>query len=86
MVLRRYEIVANGTNSIDVDKFDYLARDSRACGVACSFDHKRLMTFSRVLDNHICYHAKEAMNVYSLFNTRYGGAAAHSGAIWPRLV
>jgi len=66
-----YEIVANGTNSIDVDKFDYIARDTRACGVVSSFDFKRLMTFSRVVDNHICFHAKEVMTVYSLFNTRY---------------
>lgn len=66
-----YEIVANGTNSIDVDKFDYIARDTRSCNVPCSFDYRRLMTFSRVVDNHICYSAKEIMNVYNLFHTRY---------------
>ena len=69
-----YEIVANGTNSVDVDKFDYIARDSRSCNVASSFDHRRLMTFSRVIDGHICYHAKEAMNLYSLFKCVGTGA------------
>jgi HD superfamily phosphohydrolase len=54
-----YEIVANGVNSIDVDKFDYLARDTRGCNVPSSFDHRRLMTFSRVLDDHVCFHTKE---------------------------
>jgi len=27
-----FEIVANKTNGIDVDKFDYIARDTRAIG------------------------------------------------------
>jgi HD superfamily phosphohydrolase len=29
------------------------------------------MRFSRVINNEICYHAKEVYNVYSLFHTRY---------------
>ncbi|KAK6139217.1 hypothetical protein DH2020_027037 [Rehmannia glutinosa] len=32
-----YDIVANGRNGIDVDKFDYIVRDSRACGLGCNF-------------------------------------------------
>lgn len=43
-----YSIVANKTNGIDVDKFDYLARDSYHCGVKISFDHNRTMAFSKV--------------------------------------
>ena len=66
-----YDIVANGRNSIDVDKFDYLARDVRACGITSAFDHKRLMVFSRVIDDQICFGAKEASNVYQLFQTRF---------------
>jgi len=67
-----YEIVANGRNSIDVDKFDYIARDSQNCSVKSSFDHVRMMINSRVIDDEICYHSKEAMNIYGLFSTRYG--------------
>jgi len=37
-----YEIVANGKNSIDVDKFDYIARDTQSCGLKSSFDHVRV--------------------------------------------
>ena len=66
-----YDIVANGRNSIDVDKFDYLARDVRACGISSAFDHRRLMVFSRVIDDQICFSAKEASNVYQLFQTRF---------------
>lgn len=43
-----YDIVANKRNSIDVDKFDYLKRDSYYSGVAISCDSSRLMEFCRV--------------------------------------
>ena len=56
--------MANGKNSIDVDKFDYIARDTQSCGLKSSFDHARLMCHSRVIDNEICFHAKEALNLY----------------------
>lgn len=42
------EIVANGRNSIDVDKFDYLARDAMYCGTKISCDFNRIMQFSKV--------------------------------------
>lgn len=65
-----YDIVANGRNGIDVDKFDYIARDSRACGIGCSFDFQRLMEIMRVLGDEICYPAKEYLTVHKLFSTR----------------
>jgi HD superfamily phosphohydrolase len=40
--------VANKRNGIDVDKFDYLERDSMMCGVGVPLDAKRLMLFSRI--------------------------------------
>ncbi|AQK89787.1 HD domain-containing metal-dependent phosphohydrolase family protein [Zea mays] len=36
-----YDIVANGRNGIDVDKFDYVGRDCRACGLGCNFQYWR---------------------------------------------
>lgn len=39
-----YEIVANGRNSIDVDKFDYLARDTFNLGLKSSYDFTRSAT------------------------------------------
>lgn len=42
-----YDIVANKRNGIDVDKFDYFARDCHALGLTKSFDAKRLMKFAR---------------------------------------
>ncbi|KDD74334.1 hypothetical protein H632_c1392p0, partial [Helicosporidium sp. ATCC 50920] len=65
-----HEIVANGRNGIDVDKFDYLARDSLCCGVRVSFDPGRIMQFSKVLDDEICYRYSEYMSLHDLFHSR----------------
>ncbi|KAF5479574.1 hypothetical protein F2P56_000383 [Juglans regia] len=65
-----YDIVANGRNGIDVDKFDYIIRDCRACGLGCNFHFQRLMETMRVLGDEICYRAKEYLTVHKLFATR----------------
>nr|XP_027187620.1 deoxynucleoside triphosphate triphosphohydrolase SAMHD1 homolog [Cicer arietinum] len=65
-----YDIVANGRNGIDVDKFDYIARDCRACGVGCNFEFQRLLETMRVLDDKICYRAKDYLTIHKLFATR----------------
>ncbi|KAF3630382.1 hypothetical protein FXO38_27178 [Capsicum annuum] len=51
------DIVANGRNGIDVDKFDYIVRDTRACALGCIFQFQRLMETIRVLGDDICYGA-----------------------------
>ncbi|XP_027151707.1 deoxynucleoside triphosphate triphosphohydrolase SAMHD1 homolog isoform X1 [Coffea eugenioides] len=65
-----YDIVANGRNGIDVDKFDYISRDSRACGLGCNFQFRRLFENMRVIDDEICYRAKEYLTVHKLFSSR----------------
>ncbi|XP_048498926.1 uncharacterized protein LOC104907653 isoform X2 [Beta vulgaris subsp. vulgaris] len=65
-----YDIVANGRNGVDVDKFDYIVRDSRACGLGCNFASNRLMEQMRVLGDEICYPAKDYLTVYKLFSAR----------------
>ena len=80
-----YDIVANKRNGIDVDKFDYFARDCHVLGLTKSFDALRLMRFARVFaverfysdkgtnfsQYEICFHVKEAWNIFELFHTRY---------------
>ncbi|TPX38476.1 hypothetical protein SeMB42_g06723 [Synchytrium endobioticum] len=67
-----FQIVANKTSSIDVDKFDYLKRDSHNVLGKSVFDHSRFMKFSRVIDNEICYKAPaDQSNIYELFQARY---------------
>jgi len=65
-----YDIVANGRNGIDVDKFDYIVRDCRACGLGCNFQFPRLMETMRVLGDEICYRAKDYLTIHKLFATR----------------
>lgn len=64
------DIVANGRNSIDVDKFDYLQRDAYFCGRKVSCDFDRIIQFSKVIDDEICYKYTEYMNLYELFHSR----------------
>ncbi|KAJ0406744.1 hypothetical protein P43SY_004569 [Pythium insidiosum] len=67
-----YEIVANGRNCIDVDKFDYLARDMmNLFGVRKTFNFTRLWMFNRVIDDQICYHTSVNLDIYDLFQQRY---------------
>lgn len=74
-----YEIVSNDENSIDVDKWDYFARDCYHLGFKNNFDHNRLIQFSRLIEVeeggigkrwHICYREKEVENLYHMFYTR----------------
>lgn len=66
-----YQIVANKKNSVDVDKFDYLARDCQNLGLISSYDSSRLMEYSRIIDGNICFSSKEVYNLYEMFHTRY---------------
>ncbi|XP_004466661.1 deoxynucleoside triphosphate triphosphohydrolase SAMHD1 [Dasypus novemcinctus] len=69
-----YEIVANKRNGIDVDKWDYFARDCHHLGIQNNFDYKRFIKFARVCEvnkkKHICTREKEVENLYDMFHTR----------------
>ncbi|XP_055956017.1 deoxynucleoside triphosphate triphosphohydrolase SAMHD1-like isoform X2 [Patella vulgata] len=70
-----YEIVANKRNSVDVDKFDYFARDAYMLGFKNNFDHNRFLRFFRVIkdengDQRICIRDKEADHLYEMFHAR----------------
>ncbi|KAG2461832.1 SAMH1 triphosphohydrolase, partial [Polypterus senegalus] len=64
-----YEIVANKRNGIDVDKWDYFARDCHHLGIQNNFDYKRFLKFARVCKvgetKHICTRDKVNLDVYS---------------------
>ena len=54
--------MSNALTGVDVDKWDYFARDSHHLGITGGFDHSRYIKFLRVLDvdedgkkvKHIC--------------------------------
>ncbi|XP_055044729.2 deoxynucleoside triphosphate triphosphohydrolase SAMHD1 [Misgurnus anguillicaudatus] len=69
-----YEVVANKRNGIDVDKWDYFARDCYHLGIQNNFDYHRFLKFARVCEvrgkKHICTRDKEVGNLYDMFHTR----------------
>lgn len=66
-----YQIVSNNLNSIDVDKFDYLARDTYCLGLEYGYDYSRLLEDIKIIDNKICYPKQTYMHIFNLFMTRY---------------
>jgi len=66
-----YHIVSNNLNSLDVDKFDYLCRDTHYLGLKYGVDVNRLIEDMKVIDNKICFPDKLNYEIISLFETRY---------------
>ncbi|KAG8742353.1 hypothetical protein FRC10_001634 [Ceratobasidium sp. 414] len=66
-----FEIVANNRNGIDVDKFDYIQRDTHAVGNKMNDVTSRLIRSARVIDEQICYADKDWYMVSQLFESRF---------------
>jgi len=66
-----YQIVSNSVNSIDVDKFDYLTRDSKMLSINISFNYTRLIENCMVINNIICYPQKVDTDIINLFMMRH---------------
>jgi len=69
-----YEIVANKISSIDVDKWDYMLRDNSALGIGITFNYKRFVLHSDIMEvdgrNRLCLRDKEAESVQEMFLDR----------------
>eukprot|EP00794_Sanderia_malayensis_P018822 gene18822-20718_t len=69
-----YQIVANKKTGVDVDKWDYFARDCYHLGIPNNFDYRRYMKFARVVhcngEMQICTRDKEVGTLYDMFHTR----------------
>ena len=70
-----YQIVANKVCSVDVDKIDYIERDSYHLGIRTMTDYQRLITKARVVEfdgnMQIAWPEKIQHDILSLFETRY---------------
>ncbi|KAG6815153.1 hypothetical protein H0H87_004651 [Tephrocybe sp. NHM501043] len=66
-----FDIVANKRNGLDVDKFDYIPRDSHMIGDKMNIALMRIINSARVLDDQICYDIKDANLIYEICATRF---------------
>ena len=67
-----YEIVSNSRNGVDVDKFDYLVRDTQKTNMNYNaFNHDKVMRGARVIQNKICYPEKDIYEIKKLYDSRY---------------
>lgn len=84
-----FQIVSNNINSLDVDKFDYITRDTRTLGIHSSFNYKRLVNNALVINNTISYSEQCRCDIYNLFQTRHHmhqRVYAHKGVIAAQLM
>ena len=66
-----YNIVSNIDNGIDVDKFDYIKRDTYNIGLNYTFDYDRIFKQIMVIDGRIAYPSKLKYHLYDLHHIRY---------------
>jgi deoxynucleoside triphosphate triphosphohydrolase SAMHD1 len=68
-----YEIVNNKLNGLDVDRFDYLQRDSKHIGLNYSFNPDRILykSFIHPELKRIVYDISIKNNIYDLYYTRF---------------
>jgi len=65
-----YQIVSND-NGIDVDRMDYIMRDTKMTGLNYGVEHMRIMDNTVVEDNELKYDTKCKIPIESFFTTRY---------------
>lgn len=66
-----YQIVSNSLNGLDVDKFDYLTRDTFMLGIKNNFDFSRLINQIKIINKNICYPQQAIYDIINLYETRY---------------
>lgn len=66
-----FQIISNPINSIDVDKFDYLVRDTNSVGLKFSFNSTRIMNDVKIINDNICYSLQCSEDIYHMFFIRY---------------
>ena len=66
-----FEIVSNDYSHIDVDKMDYIVRDSIALGLKINFNILSMIQNSKIINNHICYNINNMNDTYNLLLRRY---------------
>lgn len=66
-----YEIVSSSPTGIDVDKWDYIRRDSFYLNIPNGFVCKRLLKHCRVIDGRLAWPRSETATIMDMFHTRF---------------
>ncbi|KAF7291791.1 Glycoside hydrolase family 3 protein [Mycena chlorophos] len=67
-----FDIVANKRNGLDVDKFDYIARDTYMMGIPSTVPSWRIIQSARVIDGEICFNIKDVNLLLNIGASRFG--------------
>ncbi len=66
-----FQIVSNSKFDLDVDKCDYIVRDSYYIGFSSNLQIDRIFSFARVMGDTICFHEKISFQLIDIFVSRY---------------
>lgn len=66
-----YQIISNNINGIDVDKIDYLCRDTNNLGFSVGFDCPSILYGVTVINDTICFADTMYNSVITIYYTRY---------------
>jgi HD superfamily phosphohydrolase len=66
-----FQIISNCLNGLDVDKLDYLYRDSLYLGSGNPYDLSLVISHVKVIDMNICFPEKISYDIYKIFRSRY---------------
>lgn len=66
-----FQIISNSLNGLDVDKLDYLYRDSFYLGTSNPYDLTEVISNVRVYNSNICFPEKISYEIYKIFRSRY---------------
>lgn len=66
-----FQIISNSLNGLDVDKLDYLYRDSFYLGSGNPYDLMRVISHIQVISGNICFPEKISYDIYKIFRSRY---------------
>lgn len=67
-----FQIISNSINGLDVDKLDYMSRDSFYLGLGKPpYDLSRIFCNAKIIDGNICFPSKMTYDILSIFITRY---------------
>ena len=66
-----FQIISNSLNDLDVDKLDYLCRDSYYLGTGQPFNILEIIEHCKVIDDNIVFPEKKSYEIFKVYRTRY---------------